>query len=143
MLASVAVAFPVLADDPNEPVIGHTAVARPAPEWNSEGKPMKLEFDFGDFKAWVRRDGSWNAEGPVQHRGLLCGTYNLLLRVGQGNPGCTDVKWFGEQTAVAQVKLCNNARGMINGGNTEFRNSARFDEITCAERAITCTGNCK
>ena len=97
----------------------------------------------GDFKAWARRDGSWGADGSVQHRGLLCGTYTLSLRVGRGQPGCVDVRWFGEPRAVADVKLCNDAAGLLAGGNSEFRDVARFDEITCAERTISCGGNCK
>jgi len=118
-------------------------VARQAAEWNRDGKPVKLEFDFGDFKAWARRDGAWGTEGVVQHHGLTCGTYTLMLRVGQGHPGCTDVKWFREPRSVASVKLCNDARGPLSGGNTQFLDAQRFDQITCAERTLTCSGNCK
>jgi len=143
LAALAAVTTTAVADDASEAPLGRTAVARPAAEWNKDGKPVKLEFDFGDFKAWARRDGSWNAEGTVQHRGLQCGTYTLSLRVGRGNPGCTDVQWFGEPRAVASVQLCNNAPGPLTGGNNEFRDAARFDEISCAERVIRCTGNCK
>ena len=143
LAALAAVTTTAVADDASEAPLGRTAVARPAAEWNKDGKPVKLEFDFGDFKAWARRDGSWNAEGTVQHRGLQCGTYTLSLRVGRGNPGCTDVQWFGEPRAVASVQLCNNAPGPLTGGSNEFRDAARFDEISCAERVIRCTGNCK
>jgi len=41
------------------------------------------------------------------------------------------------------VKLCNGARGVLSGGDTRLAEAARFDEITCADRAITCDGNCK
>jgi len=140
LLASAA---PAMADDLVAVTAGRTAVARPAAEWDKDGKPVKLEFDFGDFKAWARRDGSWSAEGMVQHHGLLCGIYTVSLRLGRGQPGCVDVQWFGEPRAVADVKLCNDAAGMLSGGNNEFRDVARFDEITCAERAISCSGNCK
>ena len=143
-LAALAVAAaPAMADDSGVTPAGSTAVARPAAEWSKDGKPARLDFDFGDFKAWARRDGSWNAEGRVQHHSLLCGTYTLSLRVGHGNPGCTAVQWFGEPRPVASVKLCNDAIGILAGGNTEFRDAARFDEITCAERTISCSGNCK
>lgn len=139
----MAVSFTAIASDPDVKGVGRTAIARQAAEWNSDGQPVKLDFDFGDFKAWARRDGSWNAEGTVQHRGLLCGTYTLLLRVGHGNPGCVDVQWFREPVSIASVQLCNNAPGMLSGGNLEFRDAVRFDEITCAERIISCSGNCK
>jgi hypothetical protein len=142
-LAVLAAVAPVMADDSAASPVGRTAVARPAAEWNKDGKPVKLDFDFGDFKAWARRDGSWNAEGVVEHRGLACATYTLSLRVGHGSPGCADVQWFGEPRAVASVTLCNNAPGSLTGGNNEFRDAARFDEISCAERVISCTGNCK
>jgi hypothetical protein len=140
LVAAVSVAA---AEDTGEPEVGRTAVARPAAEWNKDGKPVRLDFDFGNFKAWVRRDGSWNATGEVQHRGLLCATYTLALRVGHGSPGCSDVKWFGEPRTVASVQLCNNAPGTLTGGDNHFRDAAHFDQITCAERLIRCSGNCK
>lgn len=144
-LAMFGLAVPVqaMAQDSSVAPAGRTAAARPVAEWNRDGKPVKLEFDFGDFKAWARRDGSWGAEGRVQHRNLPCDTYTLSLRVGHGKPGCIDVQWFGEPRAVASITLCNSATGMLTGGNTEFRDAARFDEITCAERTIACSGNCK
>ena len=142
LLAPGLQALPAMAETA-EASAGQTAVARQAMEWDKQGKPAKLEFDFRDFKAWARRDGSWNAAGEVQHRGLLCGTYTLSLRVGQGNPGCTDVQWFNEPRAVASTRLCNNATGMLSGGNLEFADADRFDEITCAERTVSCSGNCK
>ena len=143
-IVALIVALPsALADTAGTPGLGRTAVARPTAEWNKDGKPVKLEFDFGDYKAWARRDGSWGAEGVVQHRGLLCGTYTLSLRVGHGNPGCTNVQWYREPRDVNSVKLCNDASGMLTGGNTEFRDAEHFDQITCAERTISCSGNCK
>jgi hypothetical protein len=143
LAALAAAAVPAMGDDSAVTSVGRTAMARPAAEWNKDGKSTKLDFDFGDIKAWARRDGSWGAEGSVQHHGLLCGAYTLSLRVGHGNPGCTDVQWFGEPRAVASISLCNNATGILTGGNTEFRDAARFDAINCAERTITCSGNCK
>jgi len=142
-LLSLATTLPALAETADDKPLGRTAVARPTAEWDKEGRTVKVEFDFGDFKAWARRDGSWGAEGPVKHRGLLCGTYTLMLRVGHGGPGCSDVQWFREPQAVASVKLCNDATSLLTGGNTEFQDARQFDKITCAERSIACDGNCK
>ncbi|WP_430231884.1 hypothetical protein [Nitrosomonas communis] len=143
LVALTVFSFSAMASDHGMAGAGRTTIARQAAEWNTDGKPVKLEFDFGDFKAWARRDGSWNAEGTVQHHGLMCGTYTLLLRVGHGNPGCMDVQWFREPVPVASIQLCNNASGMLSGGNLEFRDATRFDDITCAERIISCSGTCK
>ena len=139
----ITFSYPGFASDDTVVISKRTAVAQQAFEYTKDGKPAKVDFDFGDFTAWARRDGSWNAEGMVHHNGLLCGTYTLSLRLGQGNPGCINVKWFGEPGAVGKVTLCNNADGKLTGGNTEFVDTARFDEITCAERVITCSGTCK
>ena len=126
LVALLLINFSAIASDPDVPVAGRTTIARQAAEWNSDGKPVKLDFDFG-----------------VQHRGLRCTTYTLFLRVGHGNPGCTDVHWFREPVPVASTQVCNNAPAMLSGGNLEFRDAARFDEITCAERIISCSGTCK
>jgi len=139
----LAVSGAIKADDDAVSSNKRTAVARSGIEWDKNGKLAKIVFDFGDFKGWARRDGTWNATGRVQHVGLLCGTYTLSLRVGHGNPGCTDVQWFGDPKAVGSVELCNNAVGTINSGDTEFKNAEHFDEITCAEREISCEGTCK
>lgn len=140
-----AMSSTAVAEEASKVMSVRTAMAQPAFEFTKEGKPAKLEFNFGadDFTAWARRDGSWNAEGIVHHEGLQCGTYTLSLRLGQGEPGCINVKWFREPRAVAKTTLCNNADGTLAGGNTEFQDAARFDEITCAERSVSCTGTCK
>jgi hypothetical protein len=132
-------AFSAVQADPS----GRTAVAHQAMEWTADGKTAKLEFDFGDFRGWGRRDGSWNIEGEISHRGLLCATYSLALRIGHGSPGCDNVEWFGKPRTVGSKYLCNNASGTLASGDLTFSNTDRFDEITCAERIITCSGNCK
>ncbi len=128
---------------PDDRSDSRTAVARQAMEWDSSGKPSKLEFDFGDFRAWGRRDGSWNIEGKIQHRGLLCATYTLSVRAGHGEPGCTNPSWYSEPRVIASTRLCNNASGTLSGGDIESASAEHFDDITCAERTVTCSGNCK
>jgi len=140
VLALAAFPPPVDAEESSR---SRTAVAREAMEWDEQGKPAKLEFDFGDFTAWARHDGSWKAAGEVQHRGLLCATYTLSLRVGRGEPGCSNVQWYHEPHPVDSVHLCNNATGRLGSGDITFADVGHFHEITCAERTISCSGNCK
>jgi hypothetical protein len=54
-------------------------------------KLQRKDFNFFSYKAWVKRGGEWHIEGPVTHKGLLCGTYELGMRFGVGKNGCTDV----------------------------------------------------
>jgi hypothetical protein len=38
---------------------------------------------------------------------------------------------------------CNHATMNHQGGGDDSVLAARFDEITCAERVVRCSGNCK
>jgi hypothetical protein len=137
------------ADTPQPPpgeaaeVWGRTTVARPAAEWDEQGKPAKIDFDFGDFKMWARKKGGWQIEGWLHHRGLLCGTYYVAVRFGIGDPACNNVKWLDEPRYVSQRTQCNNASVLHSGGDLEFPHAAQFADVTCAERIIRCTGNCQ
>ena len=133
----------VYADDRQGDVQGQTAMARPSSMLTAAGKPDRLEFDFGGTKAWLRENGNWHIEGPVPHQGLLCATRTLSVRFGIGNPGCTKVHWLSEFDDGSSVKQCNNATAWHNGGGFLSALQPDYTRITCAERAIQCSGNCK
>jgi hypothetical protein len=145
--ALVAVFLPIASESAGNPAgevsAGATAVARPGLEWDSNGKPVKLDFNFGDFKAWARKKGGWQIEGWIHHEGLVCGTYYVGVRFGAGNPGCDNVQWFSDPKIVSQREHCNSAGRLHQGGDIEFPFADRFAQITCAERIVRCTGNCK
>jgi len=124
-------------------VWGRTTIARPAAEWDENGKPARIDFDFGDFKMWARKKGGWQIEGWLHHRGLLCGTYYVAVRFGIGEQGCNNVKWLSDPRYVSQRTQCNNASVLHTGGDVEFPHVGEFTNITCAERIIRCTGNCQ
>jgi hypothetical protein len=126
-----------------EVVVGSMAIARSGMEWDKDGKPTRLEFDFGDFTAWARKKGGWQLEGVINHSGLVCGTYYVMARFGTGNPGCENVKWFSDPKLVTQREHCNSASLSHQGGDIEFPWADRFDQVTCAERIIRCTGICR
>jgi hypothetical protein len=106
-------------------------------------KLQRKDFNFYSYKAWVKRGGEWHIEGPVTHKGLLCGTYELGMRFGIGKNGCTDVEWITTDRYVTSQMQCNNATMNHQGSDIEPILASRFDEITCAERVIRCTGTCK
>ena len=123
---------------------GITSPARPSAMFTPEGKPERLDFKFGgDITGWIRNKGGWHVEGTVGHAGLLCGTYELGMRFGVSEPGCSQVHWLSELEYGTRVTQCNNASQHHDGGGYIPALAKDFDRITCAELVIRCTGNCK
>jgi hypothetical protein len=104
---------------------------------------QRKNFRFGEFTGWLKRDGTWHIEGPVRHHGLLCGTYEVGMRFGVGERECTNVQWISEVTYVTSNNQCNDAERPHSGTGIDESLSGQFDAISCAERVIRCTGNCK
>jgi hypothetical protein len=134
------------AQDDEDPAIGRAnAPAVPAIAVTADGKTDRLEFDFGRNrgKAWLSRKGELYVETWVQHRGLLCATYEVGVRFGHGDPGCANVQWLAPAKYVTSRRQCNNAIVQHIGVDTEFRLGAEFDQVTCAQRMIRCaSGSC-
>jgi hypothetical protein len=106
-------------------------------------KLQRKDFRFGNFTGWVKRGGEWHIEGPVQHRGLLCGTYEVGMRFGVGKPDCTDVQWVSDVHYVTTHAQCNEAEVPHSGNDIDASLADQFDAISCAERVVRCSGNCK
>jgi hypothetical protein len=143
VLSVALLAGDALADYLQAEIHGQTAIARASSMTTASGKPERLDFDFGEVKVWLRENGNWHIEGPVPHQGLLCATRTLSVRFGIGNPGCTKVHWLSEFDDGSSVKQCNNATAWHNGGGFLSALQPDYTRITCAERAIQCSGNCK
>ncbi|MGH8678346.1 MAG: hypothetical protein ACREUQ_08365 [Burkholderiales bacterium] len=105
--------------------------------------PARLDFDYGDIRAWLLADGNWHIEGIVRHRGALCDEYQLGIQFGAGSPGCANVEWFGRPSYVTSQVQCNNALLRHSGGDLDPLAAQNFDRISCAQRLIRCLGNCK
>jgi hypothetical protein len=118
------------------------ARAYPAAQAGAVG-PARLDFLFGDTRGWLDSDGTWSVSADVTHRGLLCATYELGVRFGSGEPDCTNVRWLGAVRYVTAERQCNNATVRQSGGDKQPELASDFGRITCAERVIRCTGNCK
>lgn len=131
------------ADSLTDDVSGQTAIARPSSMFTEDGKPERLEFNFGEIKAWLRASGNWHIEGPVPHQGLLCATRQLGIRFGIGSPACTNVRWISDIEYGTSHKQCNNATAWHEGDGDLPALAAEFSRISCAERVVQCSGNCK
>ena len=140
LLIAFIVAAAALAD---EHVSSVTSIARPAALFTPEGKPERLDFDFGNIKGWIRQKGGWYVEGTVAHSGLRCATYEIGMRFGVGKPGCTNVSWISKIDYGTRETHCNGATRQHQGGGFLPGLARDFSRITCGERVIRCTGNCK
>lgn len=139
-LTAVLVADSSLADAPT--VFRQLAEARHFSDSLTQGGPTRLDFKFDDGRALLRKDGTWRVEAVIRHGGLRCGTYRLGIRFGSGKPGCLDVTWISEPVFATALKHCNNAERPHQGNGHDPLLSEAFDEISCAERVIRCTGLC-
>ncbi|MEX0958707.1 MAG: hypothetical protein WDZ63_05415 [Burkholderiales bacterium] len=103
----------------------------------------RMDFHFGEIRAWLLSDGNWHIEGMVQHRGGLCAEYRLGIQFGVGNPGCANVEWLGEPVYATYQRHCNHALLRHAGGDFDAVAKENFDRITCGQRLIQCDGNCR
>ena len=147
LLTNASLAAPLdqvpLAGSPGRDAGRKMAEARKSTQWTPKAEDARVDFNFGDITAWLRADGNWYIEGWVNHGALRCGTYQLGIRFGTGQPGCSNVTWLTEPRFVTRQRQCNNARMRHAGGDEDFSIKADFNRITCAERVIKCTGTCK
>ena len=111
--------------------------------FTTDPKAARLDFRAFDFSGYLLGDGTWQVSSPVTHRGLLCATYEVGVRFGVGSPGCTDVNWLSEPIYVGRQRQCNESTVDHVGGDTTPRLGYQLPYITCVERVVRCTGNCK
>ena len=125
--------------------IGVSATAQITYSLHARPRPERLDFDFrtGDSHAWINDDGAFQVNGWIKHSGLLCATYRMGVRFGAGSPGCLNVEWITEPLFVTFERQCNDARVEHTGGDNDVALGKQLVTITCAERVVRCTGNCK
>lgn len=124
---------------------GISAVAQPTYSLDAPPKPTRLDFDFrqDESRAWVNGLGDFQVSGWIKHRGLLCGTYQMGVRFGTGAPGCQNVTWVTDPLYVSSHLQCNGARMSHMGGDNLAELAAQLERLTCAQRVVRCTGNCR
>ena len=88
---------------------GATAPAERVMSLTGNKKLEKLLFNFGNAEASLTPEGKWFIKGQVQHNRIRCATYQLGVRFGVGEKGCTNVNWIGDFEYGTNVKHCNSA----------------------------------
>ena len=121
----------------------YSAVARKSVDFGVGAEPQKTEFKFDSASAWLRENGTFHVEAEIKHGSLLCGTYEVGVRFGIGQPACTNVSWLSSTQFVSQRKQCNHAWMAHQGSGTDTELVGDVDLVTCAQLVIRCTGKCK
>lgn len=125
-------------------VMNRSAVAvREGLGFSTDPRAARLDFKAFDFSGYLLGDGTWQVSSPVTHRGLLCAVYEVGVRFGVGNPGCTDVSWLSDLMYIGRQRQCNESTVDHVGGETTPRLGYQLPYVTCVERVVRCSGNCK
>lgn len=143
---AVSGATGALAQTDEDPAIRRAkAPAVPAAAVTGDRRTDRLEFNFGRNRgeAWLARTGELYVDTWVQHNGLLCSIYEVGVRFGHGDPGCSSVQWLSPAKYVTSLRQCNNAVVQHTGTDTDVILAPRFSEVTCAERMIRCVSGCR
>jgi hypothetical protein len=110
-----------------------------------DSKSVAKSFNFFGSTASLDKNGDWSIEGTVTHNGMLCADYEIGLRFGASSAegDCTDVEWLTMDEYALTQTLCNNATAPYRGVLHDDYLAENFEKISCVERVIRCTGNCK
>lgn len=108
---------------------------------------QRLVFEHGELAVTLSDGGVWDVEGPVRHTRFFCGTYQVGVKFGRGQPACVNVKWLSDVEYVTSLKQCNSAVRIHHGGGTLVPDPAPetpfdIDTVTCAQIHIKCRGTC-
>lgn len=120
---------------------GANAVAEKVMELTDNSKLEKLLFNFGGAKASLTQQGYWNIQGYVKHNRIRCATYQIGIRFGVAESGCTNVTWLTDYEYGTNLKHCNSARLMHSGGGISGELKGNLEKITCAEMKVRCFGS--
>jgi len=119
---------------------GTTAAAKKVMSY-SNNTLDKLEFNFAGASAWLNKKGDWNIKGAVKHSRIRCASYQLGIRFGKGENGCSNAVWLTDYEYGTNVKHCNSAELQHTGGGYFSELENNINEVTCAQVDIKCFGS--
>lgn len=109
------------------------------------GEKAIINFEFdqdNEMTGWLRENGQWHIEGWIKHNHLRCGKYRLGMRFGKGELACSNIKWLSETKYIPARTQCNQTKLHHSGLAESVDIVSKFDEVTCAQLVIHCTGIC-
>ena len=111
----------------------------PAP---GTSQPATKEFQGRDTRGWIRESGTWSISTAVTHTRLRCATYETGIQLGQGNEGCSDVRWLSPVRLATRQTHCNSATLIHTGGGEIPVTKDTFDVSNCVRVVTRCDGAC-
>ena len=122
--------------------IGRTEVALGPAEPGLLNQGFRRRFQQRNIEGSVSDSGRWTIESVVEHSRLRCGTYEVGIQIGQGNPGCAQAVWFIEPQFGTRELQCNSASMIHAGGGTLAVSPEQVAEATCVRVLVRCSGVC-
>ena len=127
----------------NGPRIVNTTdlVLDPSSKSGSDDSAVR-KFHGIETRGSLDETGAWNLSTAVTHNRLRCATYETGIRLGKGNPACTQVEWLTETSYGSNRKHCNSAV-LIHKGSGKFADGNDVYQASSCVRVVTkCTGAC-
>jgi hypothetical protein len=103
--------------------------------------PVK-EFQQGSTRGWIDASGAWEIGNPVAHTRLRCGTYEVGVQFGSGDPRCSKVRWRTDVQYGTRRTHCNSATLIHAGGGTLPDWDYSVGTLSCVRVVTRCSGIC-
>lgn len=144
MLSGSVIANDNIFQSDNQSIKKYSAQAA-MPVFQMPGDEKSVTFDFdksNEMKGELNEKGKFKAEGWVAHKRLRCATYQLGVRFGKGELACVNVEWLTDVEFITEMKQCNQSKMHHVGHGENPVIKEIYNEISCAELQIKCTGVC-
>jgi len=129
-------------DEGNDRIVNRVDVILRPVAGGKDNQPFRRRFEQRNTEGWIGDAGSWSVEALVTHSRLRCGTYEIGLQLGRGNPDCTAVNWLTEVQYGTSERQCNSASMVHAGGGTLPVSREQVAVSSCVRVSTRCTGAC-
>ena len=111
-------------------------------EQTGPDQPARITFRQQGMSGWLDETGAWQIRREVRHNRLRCGTYETGIQLGRGSPACTGVEWLTDVGYATQLRHCNSATRLHEGGGRFSRPGNALEGVTCVRVVVRCEGTC-